>query len=140
MSDNKKRILEMLETGKITSAEALELLSAIEKDGEKEKTADPVRKIRYLRVVVDPPHDSTGEGAGKVNIRVPVSLIKAGMKLTSLMPESAAGQVEDALKEKGLNINFKNIKDADVEDIIEALRELEVDVDSKDGKVRVFAE
>jgi len=140
MSDNKKRILEMLEAGKITSAEALELLSATEKDGEKEKAPEAGRKIRYLRVQVDPPHGDAGEGAGKVNIRVPVSLIKAGMKLTSLMPESAAGQVEDALKEKGLNINFKNIKDADVEDIIEALRELEVDVDSKEGKVRVFAE
>lgn len=140
MSDNKKRILEMLEAGKITSAEALELLSALEKNEEKEKPLDAARKIRYLRVQVDPPHGYAGEGTGKVNIRVPVSLIKAGMKLTSLMPESAAGQVEDALKEKGLNINFKNIKDTDVEDIIEALRELEVDVDGKEGKVRVFAE
>jgi len=140
MSDNRKRILEMLETGKINSAEALELLSVIDKEGEKEKPAETSRKIRYLRVLVDPSQGSAVEGAGKVNIRVPVSLIKAGMKLTSLMPESAAGQVEDALKEKGVNINFKNIKDADVEEIIEALRELEVDVDGKDGKVRVFAE
>jgi hypothetical protein len=75
-----------------------------------------------------------------VNVRVPVSLIRAGMKFTSLIPSDVANQVEGALREKGINFNLKNLKDEDIDELIDALRELEVDIDGGEGKVRVYAE
>lgn len=142
MSDNRKRILEMLESGKINAEEAIKLLSAIENTGRgSDETKSPVAKtIKYLRVLVDSPGKPGSERPEKVNVRVPVSLIKAGMKFTSLIPHDAAGHVEGALREKGINFNLKNIKDEDIDALINALRELEVDINGGEGKVRIYAE
>jgi hypothetical protein len=141
MSDNKKRVLDMLESGKINAEEAMKLLSAMEggdrEPGENQPSA--LKKIKYLRVVVDNPR-KTGDSPEKVNVRVPVSLIRAGMKFTSLIPHDVASQVEGALREKGINFNLKNLKDEDIEELIDALRELEVDIDGGEGKVRIYAE
>jgi hypothetical protein len=142
MSDTKKRILDLLEAGKITSEEAMKLLSATEEGGSRESGESgfsALKKIKYLRVIVDNPHPKAN-APGKVNVRVPVSLIRAGMKFTSLIPGDAANNVECALREKGVNLNLKNIKDDDIEDLINALRDLEVDFDNGEGKVRVYAE
>jgi len=147
MSDNRKKILEMLDSKKISVDEAMKLLGAIDR-GDKsapesaiEKIADRLgRKIKYLRVLVDNPHPQHGEAPERVNVRVPVSLIRAGMKFTSLIPREAGDKVEQALRDKGINFNIKNIKDEDIDDLIEALAELEVDIDGGEGKVRVFAE
>jgi hypothetical protein len=148
MSDNRKKILEMLDAKKITVDEATKLLSAIDRGGTSysdEKPIDQIvnrvsRKIKYLRVLIDNPSSHHGEGPEKVNVRVPVSLIRAGMKFTSLIPREAGDKVEEELRCRGINLNIKNIKDEDIDELIEALSELEVDIDGGDGKVRVFAE
>lgn len=143
MSDTKKRILDLLEAGKINSEEAMKLLSAMEEGGSRESGEgglSALKKIKYLRVIIDNPNPKTDNAPGKVNVRVPVSLIRAGIKFTSLIPHDAANDVECALRKKGINLNLKNIKDEDVDELIEALRELEVDIDGGEGKVRVYAE
>ena len=142
MSDNKKRILDMLEAGKINAEEAMKLLSAMD-DTEKESAENrlsPFKKFKYLRVMVDNPHKTGTDKPEKVNVRIPVSLIRAGMKFTSLIPHDAASHVEGALRKKGININLKNIKDEDIDELIDALREVEVDIDGGEGKVRIYAE
>ncbi|MEN8615274.1 hypothetical protein ABFB09_08380 [Dehalogenimonas sp. THU2] len=146
MSDNRKKILEMLESKKITVEEAMKLLGAIDRgamppsDIPSENLASRLsRKIKYLRVLVDNPDGHNGE-TGRVNVRVPVSLIRAGMKFTSLIPHEAGDQVEQELRKRGININVKNFTDEDIDELIESLAELEVDVDGGQGKVRVFAE
>lgn len=145
MSDNRKKILEMLESKKITVEEAMKLLGAIDRgampssESPSEKLANRLsQKIKYLRVLVDNP-GSHGE-TERVNVRVPVSLIRAGMKFTSLIPHEAGDQVEQELRKRGININVKNFTDEDIDELIESLAELEVDVDGGQGKVRVFAE
>ncbi len=142
MSDNKKRILEMLEAGKINAEEAMKLLSAIDDTDRESNQNNPsaFRKFKYLRIMVDNPHKAGSDKPEKVNVRVPVSLIRAGMKLTSLIPHDAAGHVEGALRKKGINFNLKNIKDEDIDELIDALREVEVDIDGGEGKVRIYAE
>ena len=142
MSDNRKRILDMLEAGKINAEEAMKLLSATENNYDEpvEGKLSAFKKIKYLRVMVDNPHKKGGDRPEKVNVRVPVSLIRAGMRFTKLIPHDAACHVEGALREKGIDFNIKNIKDEDIEELINALRELEVDIDGGEGKVRVYAE
>lgn len=142
MSENKKRILDMLEAGKINSEEAMKLFSAMndtDRDSSENKLSG-FKKFKYLRVMVDNPHKAGSDKPEKVNVRVPVSLIRAGMKFTSLIPHDAAGHVEGVLREKGININLKNIKDEDIDELIDALREVEVDIDGGEGKVRIYAE
>jgi hypothetical protein len=148
MSDNRKKILEMLDAKKITVDEATKLLSALDRSNSAPSEGQPLeqlvnrvgRKIKYLRVLIDNPSSHHGEGPEKVNVRVPVSLIRAGMKFTSLIPREAGDKVEEHLRSRGINLNIKNIKDEDIDELIEALAELEVDIDGGDGKVRVFAE
>ncbi len=147
MSDNRKKILEMLDAKKITVDEATKLLCAVDRgdrSASEEKPLEEVmnrvgRKIKYLRVLVDNP-SAHGEKPERVNIRVPVSLIRAGMKFTAFIPREAGDQVEQELRKRGVNMSLKNFTDKEIDDLIEALADLQVDIDGGDGKVRVYAE
>jgi hypothetical protein len=146
MSENQKKILEMLADKKISVDEAYRLLRALKAEpGAPESTGGPEVKARpkakYLRVCVVPgeghQHD---EDAELVNIRVPMSLIRSGMKFTSLLPSQARDKVTEALGEKGINLDMRNMKPEDLEEIIEALSDLEVKVVSDKEIVKVFVE
>ena len=147
MSENKKKILEMLAQNKISADEAYRLLSVIE-SGESErestgKTATSMKeKAKYLRVTVlpDAEHEHSGN-VDRVNVRAPMSLIRAGIRLTSLIPPKARDKVNGALRDKGIDFDIRNVKPEDIEELIEALSDLEVDVVSAKGeKVKVFVE
>jgi predicted oxidoreductase len=139
MNEERKKILEMLTDGKISVEEAEKLLSAIsESSGETsegEKT-DKAR-LKYLRVIVEPGPGS--ENSERVNVRVPIKLIRAGIKFASLLPKDVQGKVDNALKESGISLDFSQIKEENMEEIIESLRDLTVDVEGKE-RVRVFCE
>ncbi|MFO7950829.1 MAG: hypothetical protein R6U36_10765 [Candidatus Fermentibacteraceae bacterium] len=134
MEESRRKILEMLSTGKITVDEATALLERLGEEGETPEPASGGEKReggmpRYLRVVVD------SNDGDKVNVRVPLSLIRTGIKLKALIPQNAA----DAISEKGFD--FSNLSKLDLDELVNALKELKVDVDSADGeKVRVFTE
>ena len=145
MSENRTRILEMLAEKKITVDEAERLLAVASSDEKPETTYEPVNTTnhkvpKFLRVVVEPGPGAEGaEDVDKVNVRVPMNLIRAGMKLTSLIPPHASDKMNEAMREKGVEFDLRNMKPEDLEDLINALSDLEVDVDGK-TKVRVFAE
>jgi hypothetical protein len=45
------------------------------------------------------------------------------------------------MTEKGISIDFTNLKPEDIDDLIEALRDMEVNIEGKDGeKVSVYCE
>jgi hypothetical protein len=158
--NNKRKILEMLAEKKITAEEAEKLLSLTDEEkGEPEakevKDINPFKNLKYLRVVVktipNPDYQpvngdvfTNDEDDENVNIRVPMSLIRAGMKLTSIIPPAVYNQMDSSLKEKGIDFDLRNIKPENVEELINALGELEVNVESKNKKknttVRVYAE
>lgn len=147
MSDNKKKILEMLAQNKISADDAYRLLSALDGgEGRRESTSKaetPVKgKAKYLRVTVLPnPEKEKSGDYDRVNIRVPMSLIRAGIKLTSLIPSEARDKVNLALHEKGIDFDARNMRPEDIEELIGALSDLEVDVVGKTGEsVRVFVE
>jgi hypothetical protein len=148
MSEERTRILNMLAEGKITADEAGRLLDALSSRRPDEPaggTAPPAVKgdptpllsslPKYLRVKVD------GKRGEKVEVRVPLALVRSGLKLTSLIPPQAMERINEQMAEKGISIDFSNFKPEDVDDLMEALREMEVNVDGKDGeKVRVYCE
>ena len=135
-NDSHKKILEMLSNGKITVEEATALLSKLqdpetidEELVETESGEVKKRAPRYLRVLVD---SASGD---KVNVRVPMSLLKTGIKLSALVPGNAAEQMSSH------GFDLSQLSKLDGDELIEALSDLQVDVDSADGdKVRVFTE
>ena len=140
MSEEKRKILEMLSAGKITVEEAEKLLSAVSDSAdETEKSSGPSPKggPKYLRVLVEPgPDNSSGD---RVNIRVPVKLLRAGIKLAALIPQDAQGKIDRAFKEKGIGLDLSQITEENLGEIVESLNDLTVDVEGKE-KVRVFCE
>jgi Fe-S-cluster formation regulator IscX/YfhJ len=140
MSENQKRILDMLAEGKISADEAQKLLAAIGSGGDEPKSTPP-RDAKYLRVVIHPDPDSPkNEDVKKVNLRIPLSLVRAGIKFTSLIPADASGQINAALKEKGIDFDVRNLKPEELEALIMALHDLEVDIENGKEKVHVYVE
>jgi hypothetical protein len=142
MSDNQRKILGLLAEKKISVDEAQRLLSLLEpeKDAETEipgKTSAPKRNPKYFCILVQPGAGVKGES---VNIRVPITLIRAGMKLTSLIPGHASDGVNEALKEKGIDFDIRNLKREDFEELVATLTDLEVDVHGGKEKVHIYVE
>jgi hypothetical protein len=147
MDENKKRILEMLAQNKISTDEAYRLLSALESEGSTSEDTPEAgtaarMKSKYLRVCIMPGYESEHGGkADRVNVRVPMTLIRAGMKFTSLLPPEAREKVNGALHEKGIDFDMRNLKPEDMDELLEALSDLEVDVAGSEGEtVKVFVE
>jgi hypothetical protein len=138
MNEEKRRILDLLAQGKVTVEEAEKLLAAVGEPGaEGAPDAAGHRSWKYLRVQVEPGPGS--EHRDRVNIRVPFKLIRAGLKFAAFIPQTAQGPINEALKEKGMNVDFSKISPQDLEDLIVNLDDLTVDVEGKD-KVRIYCE
>jgi hypothetical protein len=133
MNENRRQILDMLAQGKITAEEAERLLAALERSPSQSGEA-----VKYLRVLVDA--NDEREGPTKVNVRVPMQLLRAGVHLTGIIPARARDQVNDALRKEGIPFDINNVTPQNLEEMVEHLRDLTVDVDNEHAKVRVFCE
>ncbi len=144
MENNRRQILDMLAEGHIAVEEAERLLTLVSaEDGDtasgqqtKERPASP----KYLRVCVEPEEGAGDDGAERVNVRVPIALIRAGVKLASLIPSSATDSVNEKLRERGIKFDLGNLKAEDLDSLVDALQDLEVDVKNGHHKVRIFVE
>jgi len=80
-SEERMRILKMIQDGVISAEDGIRLLDSIEQSGkretEKSPTEDTSRTARYFRVRVT----DTNSGKARVNVRLPVSVLSAGMKM-----------------------------------------------------------
>jgi hypothetical protein len=137
MSETRRQVLEMLAAGRITAEEAERLIAALERDAPETVEPRPSVKRKYLRVMVD--SDEPGQGPVRVNTRVPMQLLRAGVKLANLIPPQARAQVDKALHEQGIPFDMSGINANNLEEIINQLEDLtvDVDVDEKDQKVKV---
>lgn len=143
MNQQRRDILQMLSEGKITSEEAERLLAALDRDqpGPVGSTGDPAAKgaPKYLRVVVDLAENNP-DGPGRVNVRVPLQLLRAGVRLTSLIPQHALQQASDEMRKSGVPFDLSQLKPEDLEALIEHLHDMTVEVDQPDVKVHVYCE
>ncbi len=141
MSQETHKILEMLQQGKIAVDDAEKLLKALKE--EPIPTSSPVAtpgtkaKFHYLMVNVHEV-DPQGKEVEKVNIRVPFQVLRAGVKLASLLPAHVKGKVNQALSEQGLGYDFDNLKPENLEELINALGEMTVEVNDENDKVRIY--
>ena len=162
MSQETKKVLEMLASGQITADDAEKLLEKLganspapaapaaagEPSGPEAKSATqrvwgwkipagdeasaPGQKPRFLRIVVDKPDHDQGD---QVNIRVPLAILRTGIKLLAVLPP----KVNEKLAEQGIDLSA--LRELPREELVEQLKDLQVEVDSKNGeKVRIFCE
>ena len=136
MNEERKKVLEMLADGKISADEAERLITALENKTTETSPQTALAKTledlpQYLFVKVD------SVDGDKVNIRVPLKLVKAGIKLQALLPQDAQDKINAKLNEKG--IDLEDFKAENFKDILDALTEFEMNVDDKKGdKVRIY--
>jgi hypothetical protein len=158
MNENRRQILEMLAAGKITANEAERLITALESgsgrtveeytgpvSGANGGSTGPVKmRAKYLRVLVEADEEMTGmKGPTTVNVRVPMQLLRAGVRLASLIPAQAHEHLDQALNRHGVPLTLSQIKPENLEELIDHLEDLTVDVSGTEGnktKVRVYCE
>jgi hypothetical protein len=140
MNDSRRQILQMLADGKINADEAERLLAALEESGPKPEKAAAGSyadgKAKYLCVQVKADPDSEHRHKN-VDIKIPLVLLKAGIKIGSLMPEGAKGKLSEHLSSHGVDLDLGKLDAEKIDQLIEALRENSIDIDSDQEKVRI---
>jgi hypothetical protein len=137
MDQQRRQVLEILAEGTITTEDAVRLIDALERE-RPESSPRPAIRPKYLRVVME--DNSNGDGAARMNIRVPLQLLRAGVRLTSLIPPLALSRINAELSKAGVPIDLTEVKPQDIEELIEQLDELTVELDDSNTQMRVFCE
>ena len=141
MNEDRKRVLAMLADGKITADEAERLLDAMSQTPTQRLSSAPAASSngapKYFRVEVNA---NEPDGPTKVNVRVPMQLLRAGVRLSALIPPRARDEVNAAMAREGIPFDINQLKPENLDDLIEHLGDFNVDVDSGDAKVRVYCE
>lgn len=134
MGQETRQVLEMLSNGKVSVEEAEQLLNAIAQPVQpEEKKAEP----RYFRILVNKPARE-GKKAENVNIRVPMTVVRGGLRLGALVP-GILGKKTIQL-DNGSELDLSKIHYTDLEAMIKDIGELTVDVDGGDAQVRIRCE
>jgi hypothetical protein len=137
MNEERRKILEMLADKKISVDEAERLLAAVSATPPEATAGAGKPGPKYLRVLVEPaPGNKEGD---RVNIRVPLNLVRAGLKFASFIPPQVRDKVNSELKEKGMAFDLNHFNPQDIEALLVHLNDLTVEVEGKEN-VRVFCE
>ena len=143
MNEDRKRILGMLAEGKITADEAERLLDAMGRGPAPQLGSSFAPRTngapKYFRVEVNA-NEPGDAGPTKVNVRIPMQLLRAGVRLSALIPARARDEVNAAMAREGIPFDINQLKPENLDDLIEHLADFNVDVDSGDAKVRVYCE
>src|ERR1700689_5548781 len=134
MNEERKRILAMLAEGKLTADEAERLLDAMSREPAPRLGSAPSNGSssapKYFRIEVDA--KEPGEALTKVNVRVPMQLLRAGVRLGALIPPRARDKVNAAMAREGIAFDINQLKPENLDDRIAHLAAFAVDVDSVD--------
>ena len=142
MSEDTKRVLELLANGKVTVEEAERLLRALGSEpvgataGTKSDAGKPA--ARYLRIAVQKSANACGPEKN-VNIRVPISLVKGGMRLGAMIP-GYGDAISDELKRHGVDVDVSKLSAENLDAVLKDMGELTVDVDQGKAQVRITCE
>jgi hypothetical protein len=123
-SEERMKILKMIQDGKISADEGAKLLKALSASSEKPKrTNKTIGSARWLRVRVT----DMAKGKSKVNVNLPLKLLDAGLNIAAQFTddvefEELMGAVNDAISEN-LTGKIVDVVDADDGEHIEVFIE-----------------
>jgi hypothetical protein len=127
MSNERKQVLELLSTGKISPGEAEQLLDKLGAQADSSVPAGTPRngaKMPQCMCV-----DIMTHQGDAVNVRLPFSLLRNGIKLSALMPKEAS----EAMSRNGVDLS--QLTGLSGEALVDALRDMHVDICSHEGDV-----
>ena len=111
-SDERMKILKMLEEGKLSAEDAARLLKALGKPRSERRTVPPGSEAKWLRVRVT----DLKSGRSSVNVNLPMSLVNVGLKLGAQFVPDTEGidfrQVQEALR-AGLTGKIVDVEDVE---------------------------
>jgi hypothetical protein len=171
MSEETRRVLDLLAQGKITVEEADRLLAAIGpgSTGSAATGATAAAKgaatgeapsPKYLRITVTrtgswPGDDGKearrawmwpghmGSRGREVSIRVPVALVRNGMRLGAMIPGLTGAGLQTRLRERGVDVDLSKIDTSTIDQLVAEFGEMNIDVVSERGgkaQVRITSE
>ena len=141
MFEEQRKVLNMLAEGKIDTDQAEKLLAAIgQVDVKREASAavSGTSKPKFLKIVVNPKEGHNHKD--RVNIKIPIMLIKAGIKLGSVLPEHSRDKIGQHLKAKGLDIDLGKLDSESLDNLLQALKETSIDVEDDHETVKIFCD
>ena len=166
MSDETRRVLDLLAQGKITVDEADRLLAAIgpvstgsaatgaAAAGHGAATGE-APSPKYLRVTVTKTRSWPGDDGAharrawmwpgymggrsrEVTIRVPVALVRNGMRLGAMLPGLTGEGLQARLRERGVDVDLSKIDAETIDQLVREFGEMNIDIDSgRGGKAQV---
>lgn len=141
MNEHRREILDMLAKGQITTDEAERLIVALENPAPAGFTAagydaKPSQPPKYLRLLIES-EDGRPDSPSTVKIRVPLQLLRSGVKLASLIPNNVHSHVNTALHDNGIRFDLSQIKPENLEELIDQLNDVTLHVDDKKHKVKI---
>jgi hypothetical protein len=84
--------------------------------------------------------NSAGSGSGRVNVRIPLKLLSAGVRLTSLLPPPAIARLNAEMGKAGVPVDLAGLKPQQLEELLEHLDDFTIDVDDPASRVQIFCE
>jgi hypothetical protein len=149
MNEERRQILDMLAQGKLNVEEAERLLRAVDGGGPgavapaaAAETHAAKLRPRFLRVLV-----THGE-VEHVNVRVPIGVLRAGVKLGAVLPDSVRAEFESQahgrMNRGDIPFDLSKLSGDNIDDFIAALSDEGIEVMAGDGAdhvhIRVFCE
>jgi hypothetical protein len=166
MSEETRRVLDLLAQGKITVNEADRLLAAIgpvstgsaatgAAAAGKGAATGEAPSPKYLRITVTKTRSWPGDDgeharrawmwpgyvggrSREVTVRVPVALVRNGMRLGAMIPGLAGAGLQARLRERGVDVDLSKIDVDMIDQLVSEFGEMNIDVVSgRGGKAQV---
>jgi hypothetical protein len=149
-ADDTRRILDLLAQGKTTVDEADRLLKALGAANAQAAGATaegPERpKPSWFRINIHKPANEHRQ-AKDVNIRVPVSVMKGGMRLGAIIASFAGEKAARRMRERGIDLDLSAINGdlsklngPEFEQFLRSLDDVNIDIDDGKAQVRITCE
>ena len=150
-TDETRRVLDLLAQGKITVDEADRLLKALSADRpdetapENDSASRPA--ARWIRINISKPANDANHKAKNVNIRVPIGIVKGGMRLGAIIGTFAGEKAARRMKAEGHDIDLAKISSdlsqmngPEFDEFMKSLNDTNIEIDDGKATVRITAE
>ena len=149
MTTDTRRILDLLTQGKVTVEEAARLIDATRAQAGAPGDDAPVGERpnpRWIRINVVKPAKE-GKREKEVNIRVPIAVVKGGMRLGAIIATFAGEKAAQRMKDRGIDLDlskingdFSRMNGAEFDAFMKSLDETHIDIDDGKSQVRITCE
>lgn len=150
-TDDTRRILDMLSQGKITVDEADRLIKALGAEppanAAAAEPAGDTARARWFRINIHKPAKDEDHRPKDVNIRVPIAVVKGGMRLGAIIGTFAGEKAARRMKARGLDIDLAKINSdlsqmngPEFDEFLRSLNDTNIEIDDGRAQVRITCE